>query len=164
MTLLGSPSNALYLFFRGELCAVKHSAMLGIYTLFSSIDAAIFFMLELAVSKKCMLTWSFPCRQCKRSVFFSENNYTRKGQWLFWPFLVGHFIHIDNGKKAMQYLCAGIESLEKMWCDVIREWMKLIQKKNHQNTFKQSTSQNVIPLFLFIINIYFLSDFFLKSK
>lgn len=35
MTLLASPSNTLYLFFRGELCAVKHSAVLGIWHCFS---------------------------------------------------------------------------------------------------------------------------------
>ena len=31
MTLLASPSNALSLFFRGELCAIKHAAVLGIW-------------------------------------------------------------------------------------------------------------------------------------
>lgn len=34
MTLLASPSNIFYLFFRGELCAVKHSAVLGIWHCF----------------------------------------------------------------------------------------------------------------------------------
>lgn len=47
----------------------------------------------------------------------------------------------------MQYLCAGIESLEKMWCDVIREWMKLIQKKNYQNTLSNRALNRVLLLY-----------------
>lgn len=47
----------------------------------------------------------------------------------------------------MQYLCVGIESLVKMWCDVIREWTKLIQKKNHQNTLSNRALNRVLFLY-----------------
>lgn len=59
---------------------------------------------------------------------------------------------------------AGLESSLKMWRDVIREWIKLIQKKNYQTRLSNRAVNSVIPVFSSIINIQFLSDFFLKSK
>lgn len=59
---------------------------------------------------------------------------------------------------------AGLESSLKMWRDVIRQWMKLIQKKNHQTRLSNKALNTAIPVFSSIINIQFLSDFFLKSK
>lgn len=47
----------------------------------------------------------------------------------------------------MQHLYIAIESLVKMWCDVIREWMKLIQKKNHQNTLSSRALNRVLFLY-----------------
>lgn len=153
MTLLASPSNIFYLFFRGELCAVKHSAVLGIWRCFL-MHTLLFFYVRVARLRKCMLTWSFHRKQHKRSIFFQEtitqgkvNGFADLSWW------GTSFILIMGRKLCNISEVAGLESLVKMWCDVIREWMKLIQRKSNQNRLSNRAFNSVIPVFPFIINI-----------
>lgn len=79
MTLIASPSNALYLFFRGELCAVKHSAVLGI--VFQCTH--LFFYVRVDKVEEVHVDLVISLQITQEKCFFSGNNYTRKGQWLF---------------------------------------------------------------------------------
>lgn len=142
MTLIASASNALYLFFGGELCAVKHSAVLGI--VFQCTHSVFYVRVDKVEEVHVDLVISLQITQ-EKWVFFRKQLHKKRAM-AFLTRSVGRFIHIDNGKKAMQYLCVGIESLVKMWCDVIREWMKLIQKENHQNTLSNRALNRVLFL------------------
>lgn len=109
----------LVLILQGRIMCSKAFTCPRYLALFFSVHTVIFFCYS-------WQGWRSACwpghilAENKREAFFWGNNYTRKGQWLFWPVLVGHFIHIDNGKKAMQYLSVGriwVIGEDVVWCN-----------------------------------------------
>lgn len=143
MTTPASPSNALYLLFRGELCAIKHLAVSGTWHCFP-VHMLLFFYVRVGKVEEVHIDLVISLQTTpEKHFFFPGNNSTRKGQWLFWPIQAGHFIHIDNGKKGMQYPCwHWIIGEDVAWGD--KRSIKQIQRQNHQNTLSNRALNRVL--------------------
>lgn len=85
MTLVASPSNALYLFFRGELCAVKHSAELGIWHCFP-MYTLLFFYVRVGKVEEVRVDLVISLQTTQEKCFFQETITQGKGNGFSDPF------------------------------------------------------------------------------